>query len=300
MTAAWAERRAAHPKDVRGMVKKLMPVAVLLSLTSCATTPDMPVFQMTDPRLYEELVAEVSKGGWRVRDSLPELRYARGPPSIFETTYTITLHSAEGQAFQILVLDCPGTGFPDYDFMLIYLRDPEGNITDWRSRWLYNRRGNLKTRMLDVNDNGSKEFCFVCKPFGRPEVLLAAYRVRGGEFEAVIAEEESRFTIGFRETVAPNGIVIRPQLQGRCGWQTGKLYEVPLRVTNGSDKAIDIGGCYVGFSPDGFYGAWFARSLSKDRLGPGEAVETTVTLRFCRGLPEREYGFEIERATIRP
>ncbi|MHC4506916.1 MAG: hypothetical protein ACYTFI_26820 [Planctomycetota bacterium] len=283
------------------MVKKLMSIAVLLFLASCAATPDTPIFQMADPRLHEKLVAEVSKGGRRIRDSLPELRHATdGHFFFFRTTHAITLHSVEGQAFQILVLDCPASSMPGEDFMLAYLRDPQGNIADWRSKWLYNRRGSLETRLLDVDDDGLKEFCFICKPFERPEVLLAAYRVRGSEFEPVIAEDISLFTISFRETVAENGIVIRPQLQGRYGWQTGKLYEVPLRVSNNSDKAIDLGGCYVGFSPDGFYGSWRGGGWSKDQLSPGETVETTMVLRFSQGLPDRKYGFEIKRATIRP
>ena len=289
-------------KTTRCIFLQLLPIFVgcPLLLVSCAAQVDPPFVWDTDLNaydgtvtvdpIYHQLMAKVSESPWEIKRSLPELKYAEHSKPVV----TIPLRSPDGQVFQAIVLKSPAASFPGDEFMLVYLMSPKGEVVDWKSRWLYNRLGTLEVRLFDVNDDGAKEFCFVCKPFERPEQLLSAFRVKDGKFEAAIAEEIPYFTVEFEETVLESGIVIHPQLKGPLHWETDKLYEVPLRITNRSTKRKSLGGCYVEISPDDFgmlYYWWFAE---KD-LDPGESLETTMTVRFPPDHPDLKIGFDIKK-----
>jgi hypothetical protein len=268
---------------------------VLLCLASCATEQRIPVLELADPKIFDHIEAEVSKGGWEIKHSLPELKHAKRQHfPLGRNTETHDLESSDGQSFQVLVLNAPAMSMPGEDFALAYLKNPEGKIVHWKSRWLYNRLGNLGTRLLDVNDDGVKEFCFVSKPFERAEQVLSAYCVREDRFEPVIAEHTSLFTVEFVETVLPDGLVLQPQLKGKYGWETDKLYEIPVRVINNAGQDRTLTDCSVWFSSE-FYGGGIHGSLDVDKLKPKEATETTVTVRFTRMPHESKLGFMIHR-----
>ena len=130
---------------------------------------------------YEELLAEVSKSDGDVKQSLPELKHARGNYFVVSKR-TVNLENGKGQQFQVLVLSCSAMTWPGEDFLLAYLKKPKGKFVHWKSRWQSVRDGELVTRLFDVNDDGRKEFCIVRKPYERPEQVLAAYSIRDGKF----------------------------------------------------------------------------------------------------------------------
>jgi hypothetical protein len=241
----------------------------------------------------EKLFAEVNSGDWQIRQSIPELKYAQEHCLFLgKAIETAGLLSADRRRFAVLVINCPSISFPGDDFIVAYLRDPSGAVVDWKSQWLYNRQGSLKTRVLDVNCDGVPDFCFVCKPLHRPEQLLSGFCVRNGKFEPVIAENKSFFDVEFEETKLEDGIVIQPRHEGRYGWQTDKLYEIPVKVANRSGKSIDLRGRSIWLSPS-FYGSGSYGTLTDKTLKPGDVVETMLTVRFSQGYPERRFGFEL-------
>ena len=150
------------------------------------------------------------------------------------------------------------------------------------------------TRLLDVNDDGTKEFCFVAKPFERPEQLLAAYAVREGKFDPVIAERTTHFTVAFEETTLSSGLRLQPQHKGRYLLQTEKLCEIPVRITNRSPKPVDLRNRYLRLAPSAFSGTYFLSRFTTNALAPGDTVETIVTLRFDQAPPaDHKFGFDV-------
>ncbi len=274
----------------------VITATVLFSLlaASCATKPETAVLTFVDPKLYDNLMAEVSKAGWDIKHSLPELKHAKGHFSLGRSTNTIELLSSEGEAFQVLVLECPSMGTLNDNFMLAYLKNPEGKIVDWKSRWLSTRQGHLETRLLDVNGDGVKEFCFVCERFERSEQILAAYSIQQHRFEPVIAEQISYFTVEFAEIVQPDGLLLQPQLKGQYGWETGKLYEIPVQVINQSHDEISLKGCSLWLSGE-FFGWGMHGGFDVETLGPGDQVDTTVVVRFTERVSDSKLSFKIER-----
>ena len=290
-------------KITRCVLLQLLPVFIgcPLLLVSCAAQVDPPFVwdaglnaydaTMTiDPKVYDQLMTKVSEGRQEIKRSLPELKYARSSKPVV----TIPLRSPDGQVFQALVLKSLGP-VPGKDFMLVYLMSPKGDVVDWKSRWL--DTGSLRAlevRVFDVNDDGVKEFCFVCKPSDGPAQLLSAFRVKGGRFEAAIAEEISYFTVEFEETVLESGIVIQPQLKGPRHWERDKLYEVPLRIINRATEPKSLRGCYVSLSADADTMSYSSMFAKKD-LDPGDSLETTMTVKFSQDWPDLKVGFDIEK-----
>lgn len=272
---------------------KAISIALSAVLICCASHSKAAPFDVAHSKdALENLFAEVNRGGWEIRQSLPELKYAKRSYPFFEQAIEMTnLLSADGRRFAVLVINCPATSFPGNNFMLVYLRDPTGAIVDWKSQWLYNREGSLKTKILDVNYDGVPDFCFVCEPFSRPEQLLSAFCVRDGKFDPVIAEHKTYFDVEFEETQFKDGIVIQPQQKGRfC--QTDKLYEISAKVVNRSGKPIDLRGRYIWLSPT-FYGSGSYGMLTNETLKPGGVLETVVTIRFSQTCPDKRFGFEL-------
>jgi hypothetical protein len=273
---------------------KALSMALLMGFAFCATHANAASLDVPHPKeLLEKLFAEVNSGGWELKQSLPELTYAKEYYFLLgQTIDTTNLLGADRRSFTVLVIKCPSMSFPGDNFMLAYLRDPTGVIVDWKSQWLYNREGNLTTKVLDVNYDGVPDFCFVCEPFRRPEQLLSAFCVRNGKFEPVIAEHKEYFDVEFQETDLEGDIVIQPQLKGRYGWQTDKLYEIPVKVLNRSQKPIDLRGRYIRLTPS-FYGSGSYGGLSEEALRPGSFLNTTITVRFSRGCADQKFGFEL-------
>jgi hypothetical protein len=241
----------------------------------------------------EVLLAEVRSGGWELKQSLPELTYAKDRYFPFGSTIVTTnLLAADSRNFSVLVINCPSMSFPGNNFMLAYLRDPTGAIVDWKSQWLHNREGDLTNKVLDVNYDGVPDFCFVGEPFRRPELLLSAFCVRNGKFDPVIAEHKEHFDVEFQDTKVEGGIVIQPQLRGRYGWQTDKLYEIPVKVLNHSEKPIDLRGRYIWLSPS-FHGSGSHGRLNDETLWPGGVLDTTVSVRFSQVCPDLKLVFEL-------
>jgi len=273
---------------------KAISIGLLAVLASCASHPNAALLDMGQPKeALETLFAEVNKGGLEIRPSLAELKYAKENYSCLgQAIETTNLMSADRRRFAVLVINCPSTSFPGDNFILAYLRDPTGAIVDWKSQWLYNREGSLKTKILDVNYDGVPDFCFVCEPFCRPEQLLSGFCVRDGKFEPVIAEHKTYFDVEFDETKLEGGIVIQPQQKGRYVWQTAKLYEIPVAISNRSGEPIDLRGRYIWLSP-GINGSGSCGAFTNETLEPGGVVETVVTVRFSQGYPDRRFGFEL-------
>jgi len=277
------------------IMKNMTFIAIALVMASCATKPKITVLELVDPKVYDDIEAEVSKGGWEIKHSLPELKHARQNHfPLARKTQTLELESAERQHFQVLILSAPSTCMPGEDFALAYLKNPEGKIVHWKSRWLYNRWGSLGAKLLDVNDDGVKEFCFVCNPFQRAEIILSAYCVREERFEPVIAEPVSHITIEFKEAVLPDGLLLQPQLEGRYGWETDKLYEIPVRVVNNSNESRSLKGCSIWLSGQ-FNGGGTCGQFDVDELKPKSATETTITVRFAQPLLDAKLTFEIHK-----
>ena len=270
-------------------MRKLLPIAITLVLTSCATTFE------PSPETYDAIQAEVSKGEWEITQSLPELKYVRG--QYFPTLETLKLRSSDGQHFEVMILNGRSPSNPGESFCLAYLKNPQGKIVDWKSCWLDCGSGNcnicIGTKLLDVKNDGIKEFCFINERFELPEQILSAYCVRNGKFEPVIANPVWYFDAGFADTTLPNGLIIKPQLEGTYGWEAGKLYEIPIRVTNSSSSPIDLQGSYVWLPATDFVGG--SSSNFDDKLAPGAAVDTTVTVRFRERVPDQKLGFIIKK-----
>jgi hypothetical protein len=194
--------RRANSMDRSMMMSRLMITTMTLVLAACATKRDVAVLPMADVRLCadicKDIETELNQGGWEVKDSLLELKHFEEASDLFMASgiQTVKIDAADGQRFQILVLSAPAMSVPGEDFVLAYLTNPGGKIVHWKSQWLSNRQGNLGIKLLDVNDDGVKEFCFVCDPFGRAEQLLAAYGVREERLDPVIVENELSITTG--------------------------------------------------------------------------------------------------------
>jgi len=254
-------------------------------------------FLLSDWRAYDALADEVGKSDDReVKDSLPELKWVRDHSTeslLGSPVSNMDLSDATGRKYQVVLLKRPAMALPGEDFMLVYLRNPQGRIVAWRSQWLYNRLGQLGCKLLDANGDGQKELCFVSSMNDKGQ-LLAAYGIRDGKFIDVIARKYEGFTVEFVNSRLDNGLEIHPLLAGRYGWQTGKLYEIPVRISNRSGEPIDLTGCSVWLSEklpcDGRYGA-----IDKESLEAGGSLETTITVRFTRGIPDGKIGFVIEK-----
>ncbi len=249
-------------------------------------------------------MAEVGSGGPDVKRSLPELRYAAnggllGLPVAVPAATKSDMNDVAGRCFQVLVLHRPAMTYPGTDLALAYLRSPEGEIVDWVSRWSYSRLGALKTKLLDVNDDGLKEFCFVRGDrFGRHEQLLAAYLVDEGKFKAVIPDETCTFSVAFKDTTS-NGFLISPQLKGDYSILQDKLIEVPVRITNTSStpKNLRRGSLEIlstgEFLSMGFGGMCMPGKIEEGVLRPGESVDTTVTILIRSDARKRTIGFKL-------
>ena len=294
--------RETGQAKVIGNMMRLALVGCVLPLVSCAGGTRPSVAQPLGAKAYARLMAEVGSGGPDLKRSLPELKYATsllGMPVAMPVATRSGLRDADGRSFQVLVLHRPANTYPGTDFALAYLRNPEGKIVDWVSRWSYSRLGTLKTRLLDVNDDGLKEFCFVRRGrFGRHDQLLAAYVLDEGKFRAVIPDETCTFRVTFKETTS-NGLLISPQLKGDYGLPQDKLIEVPVRITNTSSTSKNLRHGLVEilstgeFLSMGFGGMCIPGRIEEGVLHPDESVDTTVTILIRSDARKRTIGFKL-------
>ncbi len=267
----------------------------LLILASCGTPPNRSALSFAstnDP--FKELLNEVSSNTWEIKESLPELKYAkdsipRGP--MFETN---RLRDADGNKFQVLIINCPSMSFPGDDFMLAYLRDSKGKIVDWKSQWLYNRRGILKTKIFDANHDGIADFCFICKPFEGPEEIVSGVCVTKGRFTPVTLERTRFVEVDFSETMLEGGLVAQPQFKGRLSWRTDKIYELPVKIFNPTDKPIDLRGRYFDLDYANFYGSYHHNRLKNEVILPGETEEITFSIRCDAACPDGTFRFALK------
>lgn len=276
------------------IMKRFLLIAIALSLglpTKSVAEPATGNMQPLDSKLMEAIQAEVSNAPWHIKHSLPELKHVKS--SFLSTAQTIELASADNQNLQILVMSAPSLSLST-DFVLAYLKNSKGEIVDWKSKWLCCREGQLGIRLFDVDDDGSKEFCFVCKAIDSPVRILSAYRVNEQRFEAVIVEYFSGFAVEFAETNLPNGLSLQPRLSGKKLWETGKLYEIPIRVLNKSHEDISLKNCSVWLSSeDMFSGGGAFGGFAVESLKPGEEVEVVIVVRFDERPPFRKITFGI-------
>jgi len=270
-------------------MKIVMTISIVLVLTSCTTARHPKGQELCDPD--QDLQSQVTKGDEGVADSLPELKHAEEQPY---TTKEFELQSADRQHFRVLVLNVFPISLPGHGFALAYLKDHHGKIVDWKSRWLGTYQGMLDFRLLDVNHDGIEEFCFVCKPFEQPDQLLSAYRVRNGRFEAVIAEDRVPFDATFQNTIVDPNIAIEPQLTGHYGWESYKMYEVPVKIINRGNAAVTLRDTQLWkVDEDAEFYCHF-KALDKETLQPGEAVETTVTIMLTPQINDQKFKFKLK------
>jgi hypothetical protein len=274
-------------------LKRCLLGALVLAATSCSTTPGRDGwFGLSSPKQLEQLQAAVKNADSRVRESVPELKYAAS--LTFGGLQTVPIKSAEGKRFEILVLYRPSESFPGEDFVLAYLRDAAGQIVDWKSKWLYNRRGMLGTRVLDLDRDGVKDFCFVSKAVNDSEQFLGAYEVKGCRFEPVIAEETAIFDIDLGNSTNENGIVIEPKPK-TIYCQLDRLYEIPLTFVNRSQSAASLKGRYLVPVVKGFNTLSVSAQLVKEILQPGESLQTEVTVKLSPSGPAEPLRFRLEQ-----
>jgi len=267
-----------------------MSLAMSIARVSLFAFSGTFAFALPEPGVQlEKLLGEVNGSGWELRQSLPELNYAK---RFLMTVTTTNLASADGRPFKIEIIDCPGDSIPGVNFMLIYLRNSAGKVVDWKSQWLSTRDGIIRSKVLDVNHDGVPDFCFLCERFGQPEQILAAYSVRNDTFDSVIFENTTHFHVEFEDTTLEPGLFIQTDLKGEFSWQADKLYEIPIKLVNRSTQPIDLRGRSICLSPR-FYGSGVHDSFRKDTLQPGDQVETTITVRFSQGMPGRKFRFEL-------
>ena len=243
----------------------------------------------------ESLLAEVKAAPMRVRESLPELKYADGVfgPASRKTTTATNLLSAEGLKFTLQIIFCPASLTPGEHFALVYLRGPTGALVDWKSQWLGTGQGDLKAKVMDVNYDSAPDFCFICQPLRRPEQIISGYCVTNNQFEPVTAETTAEFGIEFQETTLENGLVIQPQRADRAIWQADKLYEVPVWLLNQSTNEIDLRGRLLSLAP-GFFGTSYPAAFSSEILHPGGTLDSVIRVRFSTRGPDRKFGFRLE------
>lgn len=253
---------------------RLIPIAITLVLASCATISN------PSPDTYDRIQAEVNDAEWYIRDSIPELKYL-GCDDFPRTRSLETrkIKSLNGQLFTLVILNCCEMSIPGDQLILTYLKNPDGKIVHWKSCWLSNRLGSLGVKMLDVNGDGVKEFCFVSETQAGREQILSAYAIRDSRFDPVIAEHISSFDVQCIETNLPGGLLVKPLLEGRHIWETGKLYEIPIRICNQSVTAKDLNGCSLKLSPPDFCG-YFSYRFETNTLPPGASMDATVRVRF--------------------
>jgi hypothetical protein len=289
MRAAELMPRAIWNSSMAPMI--LLSIALVFITASCAVKDENPFSWVIAPKVREEIESEVRKAEHDVQLSLPELKYALASyRSLATSMSTVEIPGAEGKIFQLLILDCPSMSFPGDDFMLVYLKNQDGAIVDWKSQWLYTRLGNLESKFLDVNADGVKDFCFVSIGFQERERILAAFCVRDGKFDPVIAEHTAYFDIEFEDRESDGGLVLQPQLKGKQSFQTEKIYEIPIKVVNRSNEVKNLNGCSVWFSED-FYGSSTGGGFNAESLPAGAAAESTVTVRFTAAPRDRKLGF---------
>ncbi|MHC5058001.1 MAG: hypothetical protein ACYTKD_25350, partial [Planctomycetota bacterium] len=287
--------------DAMSDMTRVAIVGCALSLASCAGGHRYGVAQPFGKEAYAQLLAEVGSSGPNLKRSLPELKYAanggfEGLPLAVTVVTKSDLRDADGQSYRVLVLHRPSMSYPGSDLALAYLKTQEEKIVDWVARWSYNRHGILKTKFLDVNDDGLKELCFVRGGrIRRHEQLLAAYLVDGARFEAVIPDDTISFNVGFKDTTS-DGFVISPQLKGDYHFQQDKLMEIPVLITNTSStpKNLRRGSLEILSTGDflsmGFGGMYMPELIEEAVLQPGESVETTVTIQISSDARKRTIG----------
>ncbi len=242
----------------------------------------------------ETLLAEVKTASMRVRESLPELKYANRGSLFYRTSVTMTkLLSAERLRFTLQIIDCPASFTPGTSFTLVYLRDPAGALVGWKSQWLRTGEGNLKTKILDANYDGVPDFCFICKPLRSPEQIISGYCVTNGQFVPVVAEHTVEFGVQFQETKLKDGLVIQPLDAGRQIWQASKLYEIPVRLLNRSTNEIDLRGRQLLLS-DSYPWTIYPAVFANETLQPGQSMDATVTVRTSAPQPDQKFGFQLE------
>ena len=242
-------------------------------------------------KFYDEIHREVRKSDGQIRRSLPELRFVKN--RLLPSVRTVELSSAEAKGFQVLILDAPSRNWPGEDFALAYLKNAKGEIVDWRSKWLSVREGQLETRLRDVNDNGTKEFCFVSKRLDSSEQLLSAYAVKEQKFDPVIAEDHTSFNVAFSQTTSAKGLVLTPQLKGNYIWETDKFYEIPVRVVNKSNEDCSVKNCYVWFASE-IYGGGTGGDFDVETIKSKNETNVNVVVRFTQIPPPGKLGFEIK------
>jgi len=179
--------------------------------------------------------------------------------------------------------------YPGEDFTLIYLQNLDGEILDWKSQWLNNRRGQLKTRIWDVNGDGIQDFCFLCRDYKDSDQLLSAYFIRDSKFFSATAEHFAGVDVEFEGMTNDDGIEIQPQLKSRYVWQTEKLYEIPLKIINHSTerKRFEKYSIEPVIEPSAGYRMTY--QMNKQDIAPGESTDALVTV----GFTQAESGLKI-------
>jgi len=273
-------------------ISNIFCVCAIFVLPSCATIPQM-VYEGPSDEELNAIQEEVRNGSDRLRESLPTLQFITNMCSGFMTSKHFYIKSMDHKRHEVVAL-IKHNGLLWGGLALAYLKNAEGKIVDWESDYVGDRERVIGVKMIDVNDDGVKELCFIAEGSGpdEPDFLLSAHGVRGNFFYPLSAACKARFDIKFQSSTADGGILIEPQLKGIHNWASDQLYDVPIKLMNRSDKTLDVNNFHVE-TDDARTKYLIYTPPDKLKLEPGESVEAMVTILLTPALENRDYKFKL-------
>ncbi len=242
-------------------------------------------------QISDALKAKTSK----VADSNLEFQYVVNRQGcILPEVDVLVLKNDKGVKAEVEFVLCHAHSSGEDSFGIAYLKVDGVEFVDWRSEWLNFRSGLLRTRLLDVNDDGVLDFCFVCVRFDKREEILSAYSVVDRRLIPVVAERVQEFEVEFAKTIEVDGLTIRPQSEFNRYCRTNKLYELPVEIINSSSATINMKGRRLWLS-DEFAAAGILGKIEVDKLAPRETTKTSLVFRFVQAPSKSNISFELKR-----
>lgn len=239
-------------------------------------------------QISEALKAEGSK----VADSSLEFHYAvNGHGCLLPEIAVLEIQNDRDKMWDVAVVLCNAHSSGEESFGIAYLRSDVDTFVDWRSEWLSFRSGQLATRLLDVNDDGRLEFCFVCVRFDQREEILSAYSAIGDRFVPVVAERVPECEVAFALPVDLNGLTIRSLGTFNSHCRMNKIYELPVEIVNSTGATINMKGRYLWLSGE-FSAVGNPGRIEVDELAPLESTTTRIVFRFAQAPPRSTISFQ--------
>jgi len=254
----------------------------------------MITWEQSDP-FFQEVSKSPDSSDNQVWDSRPSLKYVYDGFNLHETRM-FRIRSAEGQRFSVLVLSSGPIGVPGDDFELAYLLDAEGKPVDWKSQWMVTSfAGGISEKLLDVNDDGKKAFCFIGRRYQESDQLLSAYCVRNNKFGAIVHKRYVSAHIEFQGNALPDGLVLQPLVE-KQDWDAEIIYEIPVKISNRGSNTVDIGQAVVKLLPHDANVSSYTEAPGKEILAPGATTMRSILMAIFPDVRDQKFKFELEKS----